>query len=72
MREIFGKMSPISREIFFGMGALILICTGVGDAMVCLVVNLAPREFFWSFFLWGGEKEDVTRTRFCFGVHASA
>ncbi len=52
------------------MGALILICTGVGDTMVCLVVILAPREFFWSFFLWGREKEDVTR--FYFGVHASA
>ena len=72
MREIFGKMSPISREIFLEMGELILIFDGVGDTMVCLVVNLAPREFFWSFFLWGREKEDVTRTRFCFGVHASA
>ena len=46
MREIFGKMSPISREIFLEMGELILICTAVGDAMICLVVNLAPREFF--------------------------
>jgi len=46
MREIFGKMSPISREIFFEMGELILICTGVGDAMVCRVVMLAPQEFF--------------------------
>jgi hypothetical protein len=50
------------------MGELILIFAGVGDAMVCLVVMLAPREFFWLFFLWGGEKEDGTRTRFCFGV----
>ncbi len=46
MREIFGKMSPISREIFLEMGELILICTGVGGAMVCSVVILAPREFF--------------------------
>jgi hypothetical protein len=43
MREIFGKMSPISREIFLEMGELILICTAVGDAMVCPVVMLAPR-----------------------------
>ena len=43
MREIFGKMSPISREIFWEVGELILICTGVGDAMVCPVVILAPR-----------------------------
>ena len=46
LREIFGKMCPILREIFLEMGELILICTGVGDAMVCPVVNLAPREFF--------------------------
>ena len=43
MREIFGKMSPISREIFLEMGELILICTGVADAMVCPVVILALR-----------------------------
>ena len=46
MREIFGKISPISREIFWEVGELILICTGVGDAIVCPVVILAPREFF--------------------------
>ena len=45
------------------MGELILICTGDGDAMVCPVVNLAPREFFWSFFLWGGEKEGRSKGR---------
>ncbi len=46
MREIFGNMCPILREIFLEMGELILICTVVGNAMICLVVNLAPREFF--------------------------
>jgi len=34
------------REIFLGMGELILIFAGVGDAMVCLVVMLAPWWFF--------------------------
>ena len=43
MREIFGKMSPILRHNFLGeMGELILTFDGVVDAMVCLVVNLAP------------------------------
>ena len=42
MREIIGKMCPKMREIFLGMGEFILIFAGVGDAMVCLVVMLAP------------------------------
>jgi len=46
MREIFGKMCPKMREIFLGMGELILIFAGFGDAMVCLVLMLAPWWFF--------------------------
>jgi hypothetical protein len=42
MRWIFGKCVGNCDINFLGMGELILICTGVVDAMVCPLVMLAP------------------------------
>ena len=55
--DFWENVSDFARDFFWETGELILICTAVGDAMICAVVNLAPREFFWSFFLWDGKKE---------------
>ena len=40
-RDFWENVSENARD-FLGMGGLILICTGDVDAMVCLVVMLAP------------------------------
>ena len=41
--RFLGKCVRFRERFFLEMDELLLICTGVGDAMVCPVVILAPR-----------------------------